>query len=295
MVDRIKKFQKTTKPDYKFTLLIPTWNNLDFLKLCVNSIRKNSFYEVQIIVIVNEGTDSTLQWVAEQNELDYVYSEENIGICFALNISRSLIKSEYIVYVNDDMYMLPDWDRELDKEISKLGTKSFMLSSTMVEPVNTGNKSVVVKNYGTGLNDFNEEQLLNDRHNLVRADWSGSSWPPNVVHVDMWDLVGGLSIEFSPGMGSDPDFAKKLYEAGVRYFKGVGTSLVYHFGSKSTGRIRKNNGRDIFMQKWGITQSAFNKKCLQRGEPFNGEVKMPALSLFERIANKMKIILSYLK
>ncbi len=295
MVDRIKKFQKTTKPDYKFTLLIPTWNNLDFLKLCVNSIRKNSFYEVQIIVIVNEGTDGTLQWVAEQNELDYVYSEENIGICFALNISRSLIKSEYIVYVNDDMYMLPDWDRELDKEISKLGTKSFMLSSTMVEPVNTGNKSVVVKNYGTGLNDFNEEQLLNDRHNLVRADWSGSSWPPNVVHVDMWDLVGGLSIEFSPGMGSDPDFAKKLYEAGVRYFKGVGSSLVYHFGSKSTGRIRKNNGRNIFMHKWGITQSAFNNKCLKRGEPFKGEVEMPAFSLFERLTNKMKIILSFLK
>ncbi len=295
MVDRIKKFQKTTKADYKFALLIPTWNNLDYLKLCVNSIRKNSFYEVQIIVIVNEGTDGTLQWVAEQKELDYVYSEENIGICFALNISRSLIKSEYIVYVNDDMYLLPGWDRELDKEISNIGTKSFMLSSTMIEPIDTGNKSVVVKNYGTGLNDFNEEQLLKDRHSLARDDWSGSSWPPNVVHVDIWDLVGGLSIEFSPGMGSDPDFAKKLYEAGVRYFKGVGSSLVYHFGSKSTGRIRKNNGRDIFMHKWGITQSTFNKKCLQRGEPFNGEVKMPVLSLFERLTNKMKIILSYLK
>ncbi len=295
MVDRIKKFQKTTKSDYKFTLLIPTWNNVDYLKLCVDSIRKNSFYEVQVIVIVNEGTDGTLDWVARQEELDYIHSEENIGICFALNISRSLVKSEYLVYVNDDMYLLPNWDLELNKEISRIGTKSFMLSSTMIEPFDTGNKSVVVKNFGTNLENFNEELLLKEYSGLAINDWSGSSWPPNVVHVDTWDLVGGLSIEFSPGMGSDPDFAKKLYEAGVRYFKGVGTSLAYHFGSKSTKRIRTNNGRDRFLHKWGLAQSTFNKKCLKRGEPFSGEVEMPELSFLNRLATKIKIIVSYLK
>ncbi len=295
MIDRIKKFQKTSKSDYKFTLLIPTWNNVDYLKLCVDSIRKNSFYEVQIIVIVNEGADGTLDWVSGQEELDYIHSEKNIGICFALNISRSLVKSEYIVYVNDDMYLLPNWDLELDKEISRIGTKSFMLSSTMIEPYDTGNKSVVVKNYGTNLENFNEALLLKEYEGLTMHDWSGSSWPPNVVHLDNWDLVGGLSIEFSPGMGSDPDFAKKLYEAGVRHFKGVGTSLAYHFGSKSTKRISTNNGRDMFLHKWGVAQSTFNKKCLKRGEPFGGEVEMPTMSLWERLATKIKIIVSYLK
>ena len=44
-------------------------------------------------------------------------------------------------------------------------------------------------------------------------------------------LVGGMSIEFSPGMYSD--LSKKLYESVVRQFKGVGKSLVYHFYSES--------------------------------------------------------------
>ncbi len=295
MVDQIKKFRKTTKSDYKFTLLIPTWNNIDYLKLCVDSIRKNSHYEVQIIVIVNEGTDGTLQWISEQKEIDYVYSEKNIGICFALNSSRSLFKSDYVVYVNDDMYLLPDWDLELYKQIQKIGSDKFMLSATMIEPYDTDNKSVVVKNYGTSLENFNETLLLKEYRKLAVDNWSGSSWPPNVVHVDNWDLVGGLSIEFSPGMGSDPDFAKKLYEAGVRYFMGVGKSMVYHFGSKSTKRINTNNGRDMFLHKWKMPQSTFNKKCLKRGEPFDGPVKMPELSYFEGLAVKIKIILSYLK
>ena len=42
-------------------------------------------------------------------------------------------------------------------------------------------------------------------------DWMGATIPPNIVHRDIWDLVGGYSIEYSPGMYSDPDFTAKLY------------------------------------------------------------------------------------
>ena len=53
-----------------FSILIPTWNNLPFLKICVDSIRKNSTYRHQIIVHVNDGSDGTLEWVRQQG-LDY--------------------------------------------------------------------------------------------------------------------------------------------------------------------------------------------------------------------------------
>lgn len=45
-------------------------------------------------------------------------------------------------------------------------------------------------------------------------DWMGATIPPNIVHRDIWDLVGGYSIEYSPGMYSDPDFTAKLYMCG---------------------------------------------------------------------------------
>lgn len=294
MIENIKKYQNTTKPNYKFSLLIPTWNNIDYLKLCIHSIQNNSFYELQIIVIINEGSDGTIEWVEKQKNIDYIYSKDNIGICYALNISRSLIKSDYVVYINDDMYLLPNWDLELDKEISKIGTKNFMLSSTMIEPIETGNKCVIVKDFGTDLGNFNEELLLKESLNFNKKDWSGSSWPPNILHIDIWDLVGGFSIEYSPGMGSDPDLSRKLYEVGVRYFKGVGTSLVYHFGSKSTKRIKKNNGRNTFLRKWGITQRQFSQRCLNRGNEFTGDIKMPEFSSLEKFVSKLKILKSYL-
>ncbi len=292
MIDDIIKYRKTNQTSYKFSVLIPTWNNIGYLKVCINSILKNSYYKAQIIVIVNEGADGTAEWLETQNEIDYIFSKHNIGICYGLNIARSLIKSEYLVYANDDMYMLPNWDLELFKEIETIGNKNFMLSCTMIEPEDTGNACVIVKNYGKDIQTFKEELLLKEYPRLIVNDWNGSTWPPSVVHIDLWDLVGGLSIEFSPGMYSDPDFSRKLFEAGVRFFKGKGNSLVYHFGSKSTKRIKRNNGRKTFLLKWGITSKTFTGKYLKIGKTFAGNILIPKLDKKTILINKIKRIIS---
>jgi hypothetical protein len=67
-------------------------------------------------------------------------------------------------------------------------------------------------------------------------------------------------------MYSDPDFSMKLWQAGVRNFKGIAASMVYHFQSKSTGRVEKNDGRKQFASKWGIPASYFYKNMLQMGK-----------------------------
>ncbi len=292
MIEDIIKYQRTSNPDYRLSVLIPTWNNLDYLKICIDSILKNSYYKLQIIVIVNEGIDGTIEWIKSQKEIDYIHSARNIGICYGLNIARSLIKSDYVVYVNDDMYVLPDWDLELYKEIEILGSKKFMLSGTMIEPTETGNSCVIVKDYGRRVQDFKEELLLKEYKELVRADWSGSMLPPHVVHIDLWDLVGGMSIEFSPGILSDSDLSRKLFEAGVRLFKGKGSSLVYHFGSKSTNRVTQNKGRKAFLLKWGYTSRVFTEKYLRRGKAYSGDITKPELSILTLIINKLKRIIN---
>jgi glycosyltransferase involved in cell wall biosynthesis len=292
MIENIIKVKRTSQSNLKYTILIPSWNNLDYLKLCIESIRKNSHFQHQIIVIINEGSDGTPEWVELQHDIDYVYSPVNIGICYGLNICRSLIATNYVVYVNDDMYLLPAWDQAFDHEISRIGHSAFMLSATMIEPTETGNACVLVRNFGTDLQSFDEKGLLETFSKLQKADWSGSTWPPLILPLDLWDLVGGMSIEFSPGMYSDPDLSMKLWLAGVRYFKGLGNSKVYHFGSKSTGRVKKNKGSKLFMMKWEITSSLFVSKYLHRGEKFKGELEQPYIKWKYRIKNRIKILRS---
>jgi len=268
-------YHPVTSAGEKFSILLPSWNNLAYLQKCIESIRKNSAFAHQVIVHVNDGSDGTLEWL-QQQKIDYTYSKENVGICFALNAARTLARTEYIAYMNDDMYVLPGWDKALADEIEKAGTTLFFFSSTMVEPYDSGNPCVIAPHdYGRDLQSFREEQLLKDFNSFEKNDWMGATWPPNVVHVSTWDLVGGYSTEFSPGMYSDPDFSMKLWHAGVRLFKGVAASKVYHFGSKSTLRVKKNNGYRQFIKKWGITPSMLNEQYIKRGEPFTGPAAEP--------------------
>ena len=59
-----------------------------------------------------------------------------------------------------------------------------------------------------------------------------------LIHKEMWNKVGGFSEEFFPGTGSDPDFNMKLWNIGVRIFKGINDFKVYHFGSIVTRKYK---------------------------------------------------------
>jgi glycosyltransferase involved in cell wall biosynthesis len=255
-----------------FTILIPTWNNLPYLKCCLDSLLKNSSFQHQIIVHVNEGIDGTLDWVKE-NQIEFTYSEKNIGVCHSLNKASEHATKKYICYFNDDMYALPGWDYYLVKEIETIGHDEFFLSSTMIEP-KPGKNANMLQGYDYGdLSNFDEKRLFQAYQDLKMKDWYGASWPPNVVSKKLWEKVGGYSEEYSPGMYSDPDFSMKLWQEGVRIFKGLGQSKVYHFMSKSTGKVVKNDGRTTFIKKWQMTPGFFYRTVLKMGKTYKDPLK----------------------
>ena len=257
-----------------FSIIIPTWNNLAFAKLCVDSIRRHSAFSHQVLLHINDGSDGTLQWAIDEG-IEYTHTIGNAGICKAVNEAGGLARENYIVYMNDDMYVCPGWDTHIAAEITAAGTDCFMFSSTMIEPINYHNPCVIHKDYGQTIDTFNEQQLLADCDAFIKPDWTGSTWPPTIVHRKYWLITGGYSIELSPGVSSDDDFAMKMWYAGCRIFKGIGKSRVYHFQSKSTLRIVKNNGRKQFLMKWGIVQSTFSKYYIRRGTPYTGPLTDP--------------------
>ncbi len=279
-----------------FSILIPTWNNLRYLQLCIRSILTHSRYAHEILIHVNEGTDGTLAWVKQQG-LKYTYSKENVGVCYALNGLRPLVSNPYILYMNDDMYALPGWDVALLDEIEAIGHKKFFLSGTLIQPRPFFCKSVIAPaDYGQSVDTFEEERLLREFKSLPHGDWMGATWPPNVMHRDVWDLIGGYSVEFSPGMYSDPDLSAKLWHAGVRMFKGVDASRFYHFEARSTGRVVKNDGSTQFLRKWGITSRTFMNEVLHRGEPWQENAWLPARSFKGNVLrSKLKRALTIFK
>lgn len=275
------------KEEYIFSIMIPSWNNLTYLQLCINSIRKNSYYPHQLIVHINEGSDGTLEWIQSQPDISYSYSLVNVGVCYALNSCRTLATTDYLLYINDDMYVCPNWDKPLLDEIKKIGHKYFFLSATAIE-IKAQSSCSIQKNFGTSIDQFQEETLIQEFANIPFHDWQGATWPPNVVHKDIWDLVGGYSVEFSPGMYSDPDFSMKLWQVGIRLFKGLEKSRVYHFGSISVKRVKRNKGYYTFIAKWGMTSGTLSKYYLRRGDKFDGPLSEQQIPKHIHLKNYFK-------
>lgn len=207
-----------------FSILIPTFNNLEYLKLCISSIKKNSKFENQIIPHVNVGDDGTVDFLKNEN-INFTHTKFNSGICEGINKAASLSKFDYLLYAHDDFYFCPNWDEILKNEVKVIGHNKFYLSGTMMH------EGQIKFDCGDSPSNFNEEMFLDNYKKYNHYDFQGSTWAPSLVHKDIWIKAGGLSEEFFPGSGSDPDFNMKLWNLGIRIFKGINNFKVYHFGS----------------------------------------------------------------
>ena len=269
----IRIFAQKSRYMRRFSILIPSWNNLAYLQLCVRSIEQNSATIHEILIHVNDGSDGTLEWV-RQRGLKHTHSDKNIGVCWALNSLRPLVTTDYIVFINDDMYLLPGWDLAFNEDICRIGHKYFFFSSTLIQPESGSLKyqNVIIADYGSSPDTFRERELLAHSQELKCEDWLGATSPPNIVHRDIWDLVGGYSIIYSPGEASDQDFSAKLWLAGVRDFRGLSNSRCYHFMSKSICRITMNWGGLQFLRMYGVTLRLFRRNILHVGDPVSAPV-----------------------
>ena len=259
-----------------FSIIVPTFNNLDYLKLCLNSIKKNSSYDHEIIIHINEGKDGTKDYLDKTNFI-FTYSKTNAGVCVAFNEAVKKASKKYIVLAHDDMYFCPNWDKVFLSELKKIPENSdFFLSGTMVQPF----ESYINLNCGDNINNFDEQKLLSELPKIKFNDFQGTHWQPSLIPLKTWNKVGGFSEEFSPGLGSDPDFNFKLWKIGVRLFKGLGDCRVYHFSSLSLRKKTWNNGAKTFLLKWGFSIKFFKKYYLRSDTVYSGLLNKPDKNFF---------------
>ena len=151
-----------------FSILIPSYNNLNYLKLCIKSIINNSKFNHQIIVHVNEGTDGTLDYLKDSS-IDFTFTNYNSGICEGINKASKLAKYPYFLYAHDDFYFCPNWDEILHKEINKIGHNNFYLSGTMM------NNGQIPFDCGNDIENFNEKKFLSEYKKFNYYDFNGST------------------------------------------------------------------------------------------------------------------------
>jgi len=282
----------------KLSIIIPTFNNLDYLKFFLRSLKINSKFDHEIILHINDGSDGTLKYALDNN-IKHTFSETNIGLCSSMNKAYSLTTTDHILYAHDDMYFCKNWDIFLTDEINKQDNNQYYLSGTNIST----RHGLINFDCGSTYLDFDEKKFHNFCLQDETPDLQSSHWAPHLVHKELWDKIGGFSEEFNPGDGSDPDFCMKLWKQNVRIFKGVSKFKVYHFNSITTrnDKIVLNNGTKTFLSKYGFNPKFFRKYYLRGNNsviPFKGRLNNPKKNfsmLFNLTINKIKYTINKLR
>ena len=80
-----------------FSILIPTLNNLPYLKICIESIKKTSLNKNEILVHVNEDFDGNTRKFLSDNEIKFTHTPKNVGLCSSINTIVKLSSFSYLI------------------------------------------------------------------------------------------------------------------------------------------------------------------------------------------------------
>ena len=82
----------------KFSIIIPTYKNFNYLKLAIKSIKKNSKFNNEIIIHIN-GNDFKTEAYLKKKKIKYTKSSKNIGFLNGVN------KEKYIFFEISSQYL----------------------------------------------------------------------------------------------------------------------------------------------------------------------------------------------
>jgi len=241
----------------KASLIILTYNNLDYTRQCLESIFTKTIYpNYEIVVVDNASTDSTPEYLQEvaaaHPNVRLVLNDENRGFSAGNNQGVSISSGEYICFLNNDVIVTPGW---LSGLVSHLNDPSI----GAVGPVTNyaGNESRIAVDY----HDISDLDGFTRRHTQAHV---GQSFEIRMlalfcmlVRRSVIEAVGPLDEQFGVGMYEDDDFSLRIRQKGYHILCAEDV-YIHHWGSAAFSQLAQERferlhleNRGKFENKWG--------------------------------------------
>jgi GT2 family glycosyltransferase/tetratricopeptide (TPR) repeat protein/uncharacterized HAD superfamily protein/hypoxanthine phosphoribosyltransferase len=236
------------------SIVILTYNQLEYTKITIDSIRKYTKAPYEIIVVDNASTDATVEYLKAQKDIRTVFNQENLGFPSGCNEGMEIAAGEYIVLLNNDVVVTNDWLEGLIEcaesmpSIGIVGSMTNNISGFQREPKSSYKKASQVHEFAA------KYRRAHRKFWLESPKVAGFCM---LIKRKLMEQIGGFDIAFGIGNCEDDDYCVRAALAGFKVAI-AGDVFIHHFGSKSFTRegiekykdIIKTN-EEIFREKWG--------------------------------------------
>lgn len=116
----------------KVTIVIPNYNGKEYIEVCLDSIKRQTYKEYKVLIIDNASQDGSCEIIRDSYEdFQLVVNEKNEGFCKAVNQGIKMSNTEYVLLLNNDTELDECFLENIVKEIEK-SNKIFSVSSKMI-------------------------------------------------------------------------------------------------------------------------------------------------------------------
>src|SRR6267143_3761121 len=102
----------------RVSVIIVNWNGAEHLRLCLPSLRSQSFKSLEIIVVDNRSSDDSAE-VARSHGVRWLPLKQNVGLAPALNRGTTIARGDLLLFVNNDMRFDPGFVAALFEPLEK--------------------------------------------------------------------------------------------------------------------------------------------------------------------------------
>lgn len=235
------------------SIIIPNYNQVDYLKQCIASISKFTNPPYEIIVVDNASTDGSAAYLANLGgTVRYRVLDSNRGFAGAINIGMMMARGSYLLLLNNDTIVAENW---LSNMLACLNSSPAI---GMVGPVTnyiSGEQRIEVP-YKTikGMPNFARQ------HNVPNP----SRWQQTdrltgfclLMRRELWEQTGFMDEGYTVGNYEDDDYNIRVRLQGYSLMIARDT-FIHHFGSvsmKALGErvtVVNDHNMHVYMEKWG--------------------------------------------
>ncbi len=244
------------KAEELVSIIMLTFNALEYTKKCIRSIQKQTKYPHEIIIVDNGSKDGTRKYLRELEKnfknIHIKLNKKNKGFSGGNNIGAKLAKGKYVCFLNNDVLVSDGWLEsmvnalEADEKIGMVGPLTNSISGLQM-----------VTNIS-----YKDEAGFYKYAAVVRAQYAGKITPRRriagfafIMRKKIYTQLGGFDESFGIGNYEDDDLCLRVRQKGYAIMVDEGT-FIHHFGSQTF----KANGIDIgqsldekgkvFKEKW---------------------------------------------
>ena len=164
------------------SVIIPVYNCEEYLPVCINSVLKQSFSDLEIICINDCSTDSSLEVLKYFAKLDsrikILENPENKGLSYTRNKGIKYAKGDYVFFLDSDDWISPNTFKELYEnairndsdmvfyKLARFNEKKFILNQPAFDLSTSFNKTTNFDNFTFTYKDI--------KNNVMNTSFSAS-------------------------------------------------------------------------------------------------------------------------